>query len=69
MCRSRRTSVLRGGPQWRRAYPTSKPSTGTWFTRPSSTNDQTFTSFPLGVSTDLPVTDDFNGDEKTDPAI
>ena len=43
-----------------------RPSTGTWFTLKSSTNYTASASFQLGVSTDLPVTGDFDGDGRTD---
>jgi hypothetical protein len=46
-----------------------RPSTGTWFGLLSSANYTTATIFAFGVSTDLPVTGDFDGDGKTDPAV
>jgi hypothetical protein len=46
-----------------------RPSSGTWFSLRSSTAFTASTVFPLGVSSDLPVTGDFDGDGRTDAGV
>ena len=44
-----------------------RPSTGQWISRPSLGGATVFTSW--GVSTDVPVPGDYDGDGKDEPAI
>jgi len=53
----------------RKADPTIyRPSTGTWYSRSSSSNYSTYTSVVLGTSADRPVSGDFDGDGMADVA-
>ena len=45
-----------------------RPSVGMWFTLHSNSGFSTSTFLTLGGTTDLPVTGDFDGDNKTDAA-
>ena len=44
-----------------------RPSNATWHFFKSS--DSTYTAFPFGISTDIPVPADYDGDGKTDAAV
>jgi len=46
-----------------------RPSTGEWFVKHSNTNYVTSASFQWGLSGDVPVPGDFDGDGKTDFAV
>jgi hypothetical protein len=46
-----------------------RPSTGGWHLRKSSTSYTSSRSVSWGLSTDLPMQGDYDGDGKTDPAI
>jgi hypothetical protein len=46
-----------------------RPSTGQWFVLNSSSNYATNLVVSWGVSTDIPVTGDYDGDGKADPAV
>ena len=44
-----------------------RPATATWHIRQSST--ATDVSYAFGKGTDIPVPGDYDGDQKTDPAV
>ena len=46
-----------------------RPSTGEWLVRHSSTNFSTSTLYQWGLSTDIPLVTDFDGDGKTDLVV
>ena len=46
-----------------------RPSTGGWYVLKSITNYTTSFGVLWGLSTDVPVPGDFDGDHKTDPAV
>ena len=50
----------------RRTSAVYRPSTGVWYILQSSTNYTTFVSQSWGLSTDIPVPGDYDGDGKTD---
>ena len=46
-----------------------RPATGTWYILQSSTNFTTQVNHQWGVSTDIPVPADYDGDAKADIAV
>jgi hypothetical protein len=53
---------------WRRFVAGQRPSTGTWYVLTSSSARQTFFVVAWGMSADVPVPGDFDGDGKVDKA-